>query len=227
MSTTVFDCDAVLFDMDGTLVDSRALVEMMWLRWAARRDVSPEVILAVAHGRPTYDTMRIVAPEIATREEAAALDAEEAAEKGGEMQVPGAAALLAAMPAGRWAVFTSAFHAIARDRIAGVGLPVPEVLLGADDVRQGKPHPEGYIEAARRLRVDPERCVVIEDTQPGVRAGRAAGAKVVGLRTTYPSLEECDAIATDLRDVRILPATTGWAIRLVVTDGGSQPSARG
>jgi sugar-phosphatase len=205
--------------MDGTLVDSRALVEMMWLRWAARRGVSPETVLAVAHGRPTYDTMRIVAPEIATREEAAALDAEEALEEGGETQVPGAAALLAALPAGRWAVITSAFHAIARDRIARVGLPLPTVLLGADDVQHGKPHPEGFLEAAKRLGVRPERCVVFEDTQPGVLAGRAAGAHVVGLRTTYPSLEECDALVTDLRDVRVVPASNGWPIRLVVSDG--------
>jgi len=226
MSIT-FDCDAILFDMDGTLVDSRALVEMMWLRWATRRGVSPEAVLAVAHGRPTYDTMRMVAPEIATREEAAALDAEEAAEEGGETQVPGAAALLAALPIERWAVFTSAFQAIARDRIIRVGLPVPTVLLGADDVQHGKPHPEGYVEAAKRLGIRPERCVVFEDTQPGVRAGRAAGAHVVGLRTTYSSLEECDALVDDLRDVRVAPAVKGWQIRLVVNDGGDHRPPRG
>jgi sugar-phosphatase len=214
--THVFDCDAVLFDMDGTIVDSRALVEMMWLRWAARRGVSPEAILTVAHGRPTLDTMRLVAPQYATPEEAAALDREEAAEEGGEMQVPGAAALLAALPPDRWGVFTSAFRTIAADRIARVGLPVPAVLLGADDVSKGKPDPEGYLEAARRLGVTPERCLVFEDTQPGVASARAMGARVVGLRTTYDSLEGCDALVTDLREVRVAPAPAGWTLRLAI-----------
>jgi sugar-phosphatase len=214
--TQVFDCDAVLFDMDGTIVDSRALVEMMWLRWAKRRGVSADAILAVAHGRPTLDTMRLVAPQYATPEEAAALDEEEAAERGGEVQVPGAGPLLAALPPDRWAVFTSAFHAIAADRIARVGLPVPAVLLGADDVRKGKPDPEGYLEAARRLGVSPDRCLVFEDTQPGIASARAMGARVVGLLTTYPLLEGCDALVSDLRAVRLADPPPGSTIRLLV-----------
>jgi sugar-phosphatase len=198
-------------------VDSRALVEMMWLRWAKRRGVSAEAILAVAHGRPTLDTMRLVAPQYASPEEAAALDEEEAAERGAEVQVPGAAALLAALPSDRWAVFTSAFHSIAADRIARVGLPAPAVLLGADDVGRGKPDPEGYLEAARRLGVAPARCLVFEDTQPGIASARATGARVIGLRTTYPSLEGCDALVDDLRAVRLADPPPGWMLRLVAT----------
>ena len=137
MPSVVLQCDAVLFDMDGTLVDSRALVERMWLRWAERRRVSPEAILAVAHGRRTLETMQIVAPQFATPEEAAQLDAEEeeeAREHGGETAVAGAASLLRALPAARWAIVTSAVGDIARRRVAGVGLPVPHVLVGAADV---------------------------------------------------------------------------------------------
>jgi sugar-phosphatase len=211
-----FDCDAVLFDMDGTIVDSRALVEMMWLRWARRRGVAAEAVLAVAHGRPTLDTMRLVAPQFATPEEAAALDAEEAGEEGGEVQVPGAGALLGALPANRWAVFTSAFQAIARARIARVGLPVPAVLLGADDVARGKPDPEGYLEAARRLGVAPDRCLVFEDTQPGVSAARAMGAPVVGLLTTHTWLEGCEVLIPDLRGVRLVEPARGWVLRVEV-----------
>jgi sugar-phosphatase len=217
-TTKLFDCDAVLFDMDGTLVDSRALVEMMWLRWAKRRGVAPEAILAVAHGRPTLDTMRLVAPHIATAEEAAALDAEEAAEEGSETQVPGALELLSALPADRWAVFTSAFQRIARDRIARVGLPVPRVVIGADDVSRGKPDPEGYLEAARQLGVSPHRVVIFEDTPPGVASARAAGGRVVGLRTTYPALEDCDALAEDLRTVRVVQAAGSWVLRLAIDE---------
>jgi sugar-phosphatase len=217
VTAPAFHCDAVLFDMDGTLVDSRALVEMMWLRWANRRGVSPEAILAVAHGRPTLDTMRLVAPHLATPEEAAVLDAEEAAEEGRETQVPGALELLRALPADRWAVFTSAFRAIARDRIARVGLPVPSVLIGADDVSRGKPDPEGFLEAARQLGVRPERTVVFEDTPPGVAAARSAGARVVGLLTTYPTLEGCDALVVDLRAVRVTGPASGSALVLTLT----------
>lgn len=213
--SAIFDCDAVLFDMDGTLVDSRELVERMWLRWAARRGLSPETILAVAHGRPTLDTMRLVAPHLATEEEAAALDSEEALEDGAETQVPGAAALLAALPADRWAVVTSAFHDLARSRIAGVGLPVPRVVVGADNVRRGKPDAEGYLIAAERLGVTPERAVVLEDTQPGVDAARAAGARVIGLRTTYETLDRCDALVSDLRSVRVSDPPRGWTLRLI------------
>jgi len=204
MPGLVLDCDAVLFDMDGTLVDSRSLVERMWLRWAERRGVSPQAILEVAHGRRTLETMQLVAPQFATPEEAMALDREEeeeAREHGGETAVPGAAALLASLPAERWAVVTSALRDIAQRRIVGVGLPAPRLLIGAADVSRGKPDPEGYLRAAEGLACDPARCVVLEDTPAGVEAGRAAGARVVGLLTTYVALEGCVATVANLESI--------------------------
>ena len=223
----LLDCDAVLFDMDGTLVDSRALVERMWLRWAERRGVSPDAILAVAHGRRTLETMQIVAPQFATPEEAARLDAEEeeeAREHGGETAVPGAASLLTALPADRWAIVTSAVADIARRRVAGVGLPVPHVLVGAADVTVGKPDPEGYLRAARALGFDPARCVVVEDTPAGVQAGRAAGAQVVGMLTTYPTLDDCVALrvgsAVDRR-------RSGESVRDAAAPAGGSPPGPG
>jgi sugar-phosphatase len=215
----VFDCDAVLFDMDGTLVDSRALVERMWLRWAERRGVSPEAILAVAHGRRTFETMQLVAPQFATPEEAAALDAEEeeeAREHGGESAVPGAAALLAALPPDRWAVVTSAVRDIAMRRLVGVGLPAPRLLIGAGDVARGKPDPEGYLRAAEALACDPARCVVLEDTPAGVDAGRSAGARVIGVLTTYATLEGCVASVRDLASIEAMPDDGQTALRLAV-----------
>jgi mannitol-1-/sugar-/sorbitol-6-phosphatase len=219
MNEVVLECDAVLFDMDGTLVDSRQLVERTWLRWASEHGIARDAILAVAHGRTTFETMQLVAPHLATPEEAARLDALEAEEDGGETAAPGAAALLAALPRQRWAVVTSAVRDLALRRIVGVGLPAPPLLIGADDVVAGKPDPEGYILAARRLGVAPSRCVVLEDTTPGVKAARAAGARVIGLRTTYATLDGCDLLVSDLRAVRIGPATPQAAIHLHVACG--------
>jgi len=223
MAHVFLECDAILFDMDGTLVDSRALVERMWLRWAERRGVSPDAILAVAHGRRTVETMQIVAPQFATPEEAAQLDAEEeeeAREHGGEAAVAGAASLLGKLPADRWGIVTSALADIARRRVAGVGLPVPRVLVGAADVGAGKPQPEGYERAAHALGFDPARCVVLEDTPAGVQAGRAAGARVVGVLTPYAALDDCVVLVPDLRHVEVLTSDASGALRLRI-DGAS------
>ena len=223
----VFDCDAVLFDMDGTLVDSRALVERMWLRWANRRGVSAEAILAVAHGRRTLETMQIVAPQFATPDEAAALDTEEEEEArthGGETAVPGAALLLHALPPDRWAIVTSAVADIARRRVAGVGLPVPRLLVGAGDVDAGKPDPEGYLRAAYTLGFDPARCIVVEDTPAGVQAGRAAGAQVIGMLTTYTALDGCAALVRDLRTIEVGRDPWGALQLRVAETAGESPA---
>ena len=216
MSGHTFEVDAVLFDMDGTLVDSRAIVERMWLIWAAQHNLDPKAILAVAHGRRTLETMQLVAPELATLDEAARLDALEEQQDGGETPVPGAGDLLLALPAHRWAVVTSAPSPLARRRIGGVGLPIPSVLVGAYDVKTGKPDPEGYLSAARQLGVDPARTIVFEDTPAGVAAGRAAGARVVGMTTTHRTLDQCDALVGDLKGIRVETGPDGTTIRLMV-----------
>ncbi len=225
MSRVVFDCDAVLFDMDGTLVDSREIVERMWIGWATEHDVPVQSALALAHGRRTLETMQLLAPHLATPEEAARLDALEAEQEGAETAILGALALLSALPSDRWAIVTSAGHGLARRRIASVGLPVPRVLVGADDVAAGKPSPEGYLQAAGQLGVDARRCVVIEDTPAGAEAGRSAGAKVIGLATTYPTVPHCDVLLGDLRAVHVGPAAEGYAIRLVTVPLSPLPNA--
>jgi sugar-phosphatase len=211
----IVECEAVLFDMDGTLVDSRQIVERMWLLWATEHGLRPEDVLAVAHGRRTLETMELVAPELATAEEAARLDAIEATQEGGETSVPGAVTLIADLPADRWAVVTSANRAIATARLTAVGLPLPRIMVCAEDVAAGKPAPDGYLRAAAQLNADPSRCVVVEDTPAGVQAGRAAGAFAIGLCTTYASLESCDVRLRDLRDIRVLSVSAG-IIRLQI-----------
>lgn len=215
MSEAIIDCDAVLFDMDGTLVDSRQIVERIWLHWAAEHGLPAADILAVAHGRRTLETMQLVAPHLATPEEAARLDQLEAEDEGHETAIPGAAALLAALPPDRWAVVTSAGHQLALRRLAAVGLPLPRVLVGADDVAHGKPAPDGYLRAATALGVTPARTVVLEDTPPGAQAGRAAGATVIGLRTTFPTVAGCDFLVPDLRAIRVSEPASA-AIRLII-----------
>ena len=216
MTSVAFDCDAVLFDMDGTIVDSKHIVEGMWIAWASEHGLPIADALAVAHGRRTLETMTLLAPHLATPAEAARLDALESEQEGGETAIPGAFDLLSALPPDRWAVVTSAGRALALRRIESVRLPAPRVVVGADDVVAGKPSPEGYLQAAERLGVDARRCVVIEDTPAGAEAGRSAGATVIGLTTTCGALPQCDIVIKDLRALRHEAAAGGWTIRLVI-----------
>ena len=202
--------------MDGTLVDSRAIVERMWLIWAAQHNLDPKAILAVAHGRRTLETMQLVAPDLATLDEAARLDALEEQQEGGETPVPGAGDLLLASAGaslGRRHVGSQPSRAAAYCVVWDCR--VPRVLVGAYDVKLGKPDPEGYLSAARQLGVEPSRTIVFEDTPAGVAAGRAAGARVVGMTTTYRTLDHCDALVGDLHGIRVETGPDG-SIRLTL-----------
>src|SRR5690349_2798815 len=153
---TVFDVDAVLLDMDGTLVDSTAVVVRLWRTWAARHGVDAEAILAVSHGRRGDDVLAEFAPPGIDQEaELKWLAACELVDRDGVIAVRGAAALLDALPADRVAVVTSATRELTTVRMQAAALPVPRIVVGADDVARGKPHPEGYRHAARLLGVDP------------------------------------------------------------------------
>ena len=190
-----------LFDLDGTLVDSRIVVARHWALFAERHELELGPILAVCHGRRSGDTIAEVAPSLDAASEAALLDAGEESDVDGLVEVPGAAGLLARLDAGRWAVVTSGHRALARRRLEAVGLPVPDVLVTGDAVEHGKPHPEGFLRAASSLGVEPAACVVVEDSPAGIAAGRAAGARVVGVTTTHPAdaLRDADLIVPDLR----------------------------
>jgi mannitol-1-/sugar-/sorbitol-6-phosphatase len=172
---------AALFDMDGTLIDSTAVVEALWHRFCREYDVDPATLLAFAHGRPTRQTVQEFLPDRPPEErEAIAVDLEtrEVRTLDGIVEIPGARALLETIEV-PWAVVTSAPRALAVRRMAAAGLPVPEALVPADEVTRGKPAPEGYLRAAELVGVEAGACVVLEDADPGVRAGLAAGARVV------------------------------------------------
>ncbi len=212
------ECDVVLFDMDGTLVDSTPVVERIWSRWAAKHGIDLPRLLQISHGRPTIETLTIVAPHLATAEEAARLDSEESDEPDGLSPVQGALELIASLPADRWGVVTSAGRRLAVSRLTAAGLPLPRVLVTSDDVDRGKPDPASYLEAARQFAVPADRTVVFEDTSVGVAAGRAAGATVIGVTTTFPTLDGCDYSVQDLRAIRRV--TGNGPIRLVVDSLG-------
>lgn len=187
---TPFRVRAILFDMDGTLIDTKGPVERSWRAWAARHNLDPEAILAVCHGVRSIETVRRFAPAGADIDEEVRLVEEcYTSDTEGVRAVPGALELLQSLPRHRWAVVTSAPHDMARKRIAQAGLPLPDLLIGADNVSQGKPHPEGYRTAAEKLGFDPRDTVVFEDAPAGLAAGNAAGAWVIGLTTTLPAHE--------------------------------------
>jgi mannitol-1-/sugar-/sorbitol-6-phosphatase len=189
---TILATEALLFDMDGTLVDSTRVITSLWRQWSARHGVDAAALLEVSHGRRTIETVRRFAPPgVDPEAEAVALGEAAAAARDGLVAVPGAADLLRALPRSRWAVVTSADLAVARSWLVLAGLPLPEVLVTAEDVAAGKPDPEGYLLAAQRLGCAPQRAVVFEDAPAGLAAGRASGARVVALATTLGS----DALA--------------------------------
>jgi sugar-phosphatase len=185
----MIEARAVLFDCDGVLVDSGASVERAWRRWAAGRGLDGDMIVAVAHGRRTEDTIRELGLSEDPGAEVELLEGYEIADAASVHAFPEAAALLAELPPGSWAVVTSGTRALATSRLAAAGLPLPAVLVTADDVVAGKPDPEGYLEAARRLGRAPADCVVVEDAPAGLQAAVAAGMRVVGLTTTHPAAE--------------------------------------
>jgi HAD superfamily hydrolase (TIGR01509 family) len=192
---------AVLLDMDGTLVDSDAAVERAWTAWAAEHGVDPDAVLAVAHGSPPDPTVRRMLPDLddraVARSAARQMDLQYD-DVSDVLAAPGADALLAALArlGLPWAVVTSADVRLARARLGAAGLPDPPLLVTVEDVRAGKPDPEGYLLAATQLGVDPTRCLVVEDAGPGVAAGRAAGAVVAGLRGI-----EADVAVADLGEL--------------------------
>jgi sugar-phosphatase len=196
-------CPAVLFDVDGTLIDSTPLVERAARQWAAEYDIDPDEFLAGAHGRRTSDRIGDFLPPERVRAATEHLDALEAAGTGGVTALPGARELLSAMNGLPWAMVTSMDPAQLKARTAAAGISLPEVVVTALDVNVGKPDPSGYLLAARRLGADPRACVIIEDAPAGVAAGRAAGATVVAVTTSHEQSEltEADLIVADLTSI--------------------------
>lgn len=218
--TDSFDlrCAAVLFDLDGVLVDSAACVEKSWRDWSLEHGLDPDRVLAVAHGRRTTETIASVAPHLDVAKEVAALAAIESVTTEGVFEVPGARELLASLPPSAWAVVTSGVRSVATLRIRHTRLPMPGVLVCADEIARGKPDPEGYLTAARRLGVDPAMCVVVEDTPPGLEAARGGGMRSIGVSGTYASsaLSMANHVVSRLGELRIHRAGCWPPLRITI-----------
>ncbi|MEU9101216.1 HAD-IA family hydrolase [Streptomyces sp. NPDC048361] len=183
-TTTVLTARALLLDMDGTIVNSDAVVERCWRRWAERHGLDPEAALKVVHGRQGYATMAVLLPERPMEQNHAdnkVMLAEETADTDGVVPVGGAGAFMAAIAELPHALVTSADAALARARMTAAGLPMPEVRITAESVGASKPDPEGFLKGAAELGFAPADCVVFEDSEAGIAAGRAAGMRVVGV----------------------------------------------
>lgn len=189
---------AVLFDVDGVLLDSSAGYREVWSRWCAMRDVDLDVAWAATHGRRPVETVAEVAPHLTPEEEYVVLT-RLLGEVGDQFPAFEAAApLLHALPPNSWAVVTSGQRPAVLARFTAHGLPRPSVLVGADDVAEGKPAPEGYLKAATLIGVCPADCLVVEDAPAGVRAGKAAGMTVLAVTSTHRADELSDAVVPSL-----------------------------
>ena len=208
MTSITLDCQAVLFDLDGVLVDSTSSVLGVLRDWSSSRGVDADALLQASHGRRFVDSLRHVAPHVDATVEAEVLEAMVADAASSVSAMPGALDLLRRLPADGWAVVTSASADVALARMRNAGLPVPATLMAADQVAKGKPEPEGYLLAATALGVEPEACLVIEDAPVGIEAARRAGIRVVAVSTTHgPAELETRWVVDSLEDLR--PARTG------------------
>jgi HAD superfamily hydrolase (TIGR01509 family) len=216
----VFGCDAILFDLDGVLIDSSSSIERHWREWAPGHGLEAADIIAVAHGKRTIETMRLVAADLDWEQEAERFTAKEVADTDGVSPIPGAAGFLASLPREAWAIVTSARQDLAQARLQRAGLPIPGLVVAADDVAEGKPAPEGYLLGAQRMGYLPERCIVVEDSPAGIEAARRAGTTVIAVATTHAKdlISDGDVVVDDLRDlcVATLPPA-GFRLGIEIT----------
>jgi len=203
-------CSAVLFDLDGVLIDSTPAVERVWTKWAMEHGLDAGAVVAHAHGRPSLNTVRHFLPDADHELENREVERREIADVDGIVVLPGALQLLTRLPAKRWTIATSCTRKLAEARLRAAGLPIPACMVTATDVSRGKPDAEPFLKSAARLGFRASECIVCEDAPAGVKAGKAAGARVVALRTTFPDTElriaGADFVVNTCDDIAVIDA---------------------
>jgi mannitol-1-/sugar-/sorbitol-6-phosphatase len=211
-------CKAVLFDMDGTLVDSTRAVELAWSRWASKYNLPLETVLSFSHGRPTISTLEHFFPGRDHTADIREMEGREETQIEDISPIPGALHVIQALENRPWAIVTSAWRKLAEARVLAAGLALPKIIVPVDEIENGKPHPEGFLKAAQQLGVAPQDCLVFEDTRPGIDAGLNAGMQVVGLLTTFSVNQlRYRPSVRDFRDVTV--QLQGEVIRVKLTAG--------
>jgi mannitol-1-/sugar-/sorbitol-6-phosphatase len=203
----------MLFDMDGVLVDSTPAVERVWTKWAVEHGFKPAEVVHAAHGRPSITTVREYLPNSDHEVENRLIERWEIEDLEGVIALPGATELLNALPPARWAIVTSCTRALGEVRLGAAALPRPVALITSSDIKNGKPAPDPYLKAAEMLGFPASDCVVVEDAPAGIRAGKSAGARVIGVST----IADCDElraagadwVAENCAAIRLMPSGAG------------------
>lgn len=213
MKKVIVGIKAILFDMDGTLVSSIAAVELVWSNWARKHGLDVDHVLHSIHGKPARDSIKLLAPHLDLAQEENWVLKSELAESAGIKAIAGARELLATLKDFPWAIVTSADRDLALHRLKLAGIELPAVLVTVNDVKKGKPDPEGYLLAASRLQINPAECLVVEDTVAGLEAGRTAGMKLLGITSSLSHLQlGCEHTTANYTQMRIekTTATLSW-----------------
>ena len=199
-----FDCSAILFDLDGVLVDSTRSVSRQYRLWAQKVNLDPRTVENIPHGVRSVDVVRQLAPHLDAEAEVKRIEKMEAEDQDGVVVMLGAIELLKSIPQGRWCVVTSGTHYLATCRLKHASLPTPRIMVSADDVSKGKPDPEPYLTGARLLGMNASDCLVIEDAPAGIQSARAGGMKVIAITSTYAaSALEADAVIQKLAQIKV------------------------
>jgi mannitol-1-/sugar-/sorbitol-6-phosphatase len=213
------NCAALLFDLDGVLINSTPAVARVWHRWALAHGFNPQEVIARAHGRPSIATLRDYLPHVDHEAENRKIERAEIEDLDGVVALPGTLDLLASLPEDRWTIVTSGTRPLAEVRIKHAGLPLPKKMITATEIVHGKPDPEPYQKAAAMLRFAASDCVVCEDVPAGIRSGKSAGAKVIAFTTTVQAalLREAgaDYVARNCSDIHLVGSDDGLALELL------------